>query len=362
MTLPLLPSFLTGLGASLSFAGLFVGLFSFVALVGRPFASIMGDRLNKKWLLGVFLFLNGFFTLIYIFAPSVMWMLPIRVLHGLAFSVSGTIIFALGAEFIPKQRIGEGIGFLGIGQIIGMAVGPNIGINIVELHSYQLNFIIGGAMVMAAGLSLAAMKYKHSAPPPQEKRALHLQDFLAVELLPNVIFVAIFTLGMGLINAYLVLFGYARGIGNIGLYFIVNAIIVLLSRPLLGRMTDRKGVSAMILPGYILAAIALVLIGSAYSIWPILIAAVLFAIGAGGSMPAIQTDCLQRLDVTRRTVATGTYMIGLDIGMTIGQVFGGTAFDTFGFDITFYATGALMVVGFGFYLGYIKRLRRLGKW
>jgi len=360
MISPLVPGYAVSLGASLSVAGMVVGIFSIVALIARPFSGILGDKLNKKWLLTAFLFFNGFSTLLYILAPNIPWLIPVRILHGFMFSVSGTIVFAMGAEFIPRNRIGEGIGFLGMGQIIGFAIGPNAGIFVFENHSYQLVFIISGIVIMITGLSMLLMKYDYTAPEPDPetlatKNKLRLKDFFAVELIPNVIFVSILTLGMGITNSYIVLFGYERGIGNIGLFFIVNAVVVLITRPTMGRLTDRKGVPFIVLPGYIIAAVALALLGASYSIAPILLAAVLFAIGVGGSMPAIQADCLQRLDATRRTVATGTYMIGLDIGMTIGQIFGGSASDAFGFGATFYGSAVLMLVGFVFYFIYTKR-------
>jgi predicted MFS family arabinose efflux permease len=99
----------------------------------------------------------------------------------------------------------------------------------------------------------------------------------------------------------------------------------------------------------------MLMIASAYSLWLILFAGLLFAAGTGGALPAIQTDCLKKLDITRRTVATGTYLIGFDIGMTIGQIFGGVFSDTFGFRSTFNGTGILMLAGFVCYFIYNKR-------
>lgn len=355
---PLIPGFAVSLGATLSFAGVAAGVFSFAALSARPFASVIGDRFNKKRMLVIFMFLNGLVTALYAIVPDISWLLPIRILHGLIFSVSGTINMALGAEFVPRERMAEGVGFLGLSMIVGMAIGPNVGIFILENYSYQMCFLISGAGIMLASLFLTRLKYKHDGAPKYSGPfigSLRLKDLIAVELLPNIGFTALLSIGTGLANSYLVILGYERGIGNIGMYFMVHAAIVLLTRPRIGRMTDKKGVAFAILPGYILAATAMIIIGTSSTLLPILVAAAFFAVGAGGSFPALQTDCLKRLDATRRTLATGTYLIGFDIGMTTGQVMGGVVSDAFSFRVAFTGAGVLMLVGFVCYYMYNVR-------
>lgn len=353
---PLIPGYALSLGATLSSAGIVAGIFSFSALVGRPFASAIGDRYNKKYILIIFMFLNGFATVLYTVAPNITWLLPVRILHGLIFAVSGTMNFALGAEFIPRERLAEGIGFIGITMIVGMAIGPNIGIYILEHYSYHLCFMVSGGGIMLASLVLAALKYKHIPRPKRTDGgvALRLNDLIAFELLPNALFAALLSIGTGLASSYLVIFGSERGIANIGLYFVVHAAVVIVTRPMIGRMTDRKGAKFAILPGYILAGAAMIVISMSYSLPPLLFAAVLFAIGAGGAFPAIQTDCLKRLDITRRTVATGTYLIGFDIGMTAGQTLGGVVSDIFDFRTAYAGAGVLMLMGFVCYFLYSK--------
>lgn len=355
MTNPLVPGFTVSLGASLTAAGFIAGMFSYVALIGRPISSILGDRGNKKRLLILSLVANGLFTVLYAAAPDIMWLVPIRILHGLFFSLSGTIFMALGAEYIPKERLGEGVGFLGMGQIIGMALGPNVGILLLYRYSYELCFIISGAGIMLAGFLIIPLRY--TQPPRQDdgKKSFSLKDLVAVELMPNAIFAAIFAVGNGLVVSYLILLGEERGILNIALYFMVNSIVILVTRPVMGRLVDRKGVAVAILPGYILTALAMVAIGLATSIWPILLAAVLVAVGSGGGIPAIQTDNIRRLDSAHRTVAIGTFLIGMDIGMGAGPIFGGMISDAFGFEAAFLGTAGLMIVGFVCYLAYSRR-------
>jgi len=347
---PQIPRFAIGFGATLALAGFITGIFPFFALVGRPIASVLGDRLNKKRLLIATLFLNGFLTLLHAFVPGLYWMFPLRVIHGLAFSISGTFVIALGTNYIPRQRMAEGVGFLSLGNIIGMAIGPNIGIFLVDNFSFQLNFMISGMVIMAASLIMFTLRY--SAPPQNatEKKGFRFGDMVAVELLPNAFFVAIVMMGTGLINSYMVILGYERGIANIGIYFITSAMVALFTRSMIGRIIDRRGIVFVILPGYIFAAAAMLLIGFANSLWMLLVAGALFAIGSGCVMPAIQSDCLRRLGRERGTLATGTYFIGLDLGMIAGPMLGGAVAGAFGFQVTFISAGFMMLLWFFMYL------------
>ena len=360
MITPLVPGYVVSLGASLSFAGVVAGMISITALFARPLASVMGDRFNKKRLLVTAMSLNGFSVILYALAPGLLWLLPVRVLHGLMFSISGTVFFALGTDYIPQNRLGEGVGYLGIGQIVGMALGPNIGIYLLRSHSYRFCFALGGAGILIAGLSLMVLrdKYAHlSGSVNKVKRKFHLQDLIAVEVLPNALFVAILAVGNGLNNSYLVMLGIERSIGNIGLYFVINSAMLLLTRPFLGKMTDRKNSSYAIIPAYLMFASALTLIGFSKGLTPVLFAAVLASIG-NGAMPSIQADCIKKLDSRRSTVATGTYFIGMDIGMFTGQLFGGVFIDSFGFRTAYHSAGFLMLIGLGFYLLYGKYSKR----
>jgi len=318
----------------------------------------MGDRLNKKYLLIAAFVLNGLFTTAHILVPSLVWLIPIRVLHGLVFSVSSTLAIALSVDYVPKTRMGEGIGIIGLGNIIGMAIGPNIGIILVERFSFQFGFAVSGLIIIAAGLTVFILRYQrgeYAQEAQKEKRSFSLSNVLAVELLPNVGFVAIFMLGNGLINSFMVMLGYERGIANVGHYFFVNAAVAILTRHAIGKIIDRKGVSFAILPGYIFGAMGMVLIGFASMLWQLIVAAVFFSIAIGCGLSAIQTDCIQRLPPSRRTVATGTYFIGLDIGMVAGPMLGGIISDFFGFHVTFYSAGILMLIGFTVYGIYVKR-------
>ena len=95
------------------------------------------------------------------------------------------------------------------------------------------------------------------------------------------IFGSVFSMFNGVIGAYLVLLGEERGIENISLYFTVNAIALVLVRIAAGKIYDRYGISAILIPAFILAAVAAVFIGFAGALPMILAAAAIKAFAQG---------------------------------------------------------------------------------
>ena len=355
IVMPQIPGFAISLGATIAVAGVVAGLFPIFALIGRPFASLLGDRLDKKYLLIVSLALTGVFTMLYAVTPTLLWVVPVRVIHGLLFSISGTVAIAYGAGYIPRPRMSEGIGFLGLGNVIGLALGPNIGIYLVGNFSFQLAFFISGLVITAAGLFVftlrdgaATKKANPEEPPPvpePKKKLFRLNELIAFELLPSVAFVSMFLIGTSLVNNFLVLTGGERGIANVGIYFLVNASVIVLVRSTTGKIIDRKGVAFAVLPAFVFMAVGMVIIAWASYLWMLLLAAIFMGIGSGISLPAIQADCIKRLDASRRAVASGTYFIGLDVGVAIGPVIGGFIAGAFGFHVTFMSAGIFILSG-----------------
>ena len=357
MVMPLTPDFAVYMGASLAFAGIFTGVFALAALLARPLANVVGDRFNKKWVFVLALVANGLVVLLYSATPDFMWLMPIRILHGIFFSVSLTMSMVIIVNFIPKERLGEGIGYSGVAFLLGTAFGPNIGIFIVENFSYYANFFASGAITASVGFAMAFLPYRHAAVDTSAKKKYRLQDFVAVELLPNVMFAALLTVGIGLANSYIVMLGNERGIPNIGFYFVITSAVLLFSRPFMGRLADKKGVPYVIIPGFVLTATGLILIGVSFSIWMISLAGAIIAMGNGG-LPALQVDSLRKLGVDRRTVATGTYLIGIDLGMGIGQTMGGVLTEAFSFDGVFISMGIFVFLGLGVYSLYLRLAKK----
>ncbi len=355
MITPTLPKYTVSLGASLPVAGFISGIFSITALVVRPVSGIIADRLNKKWIMVIATSFIGIAVLGYTLSSSVPVVFVFRVIHGVAFAISGTTNIAFGSSFIPNNRLGEGIGYLGLGQILASAVGPNLGLSIAENYGYNMCFLVSFGIVVVAAVLMLGIRYTHKTKVPTERKKLKFSDLLAVELIPLAALGGLFSLGNGLVSTFIAMLGDERGIANVGIFFTVSAITLLLVRPFAGKLNDRKGIGFVLYPAYILAALAMVLIGGANALWMIALAGFLKAVGQGAGQPAIQTECIRKLGRERSGIATSTYFIGADIGQGFGPIIAGAVTAAFGYSTMYYGAAALIILGLVFFHFYRKR-------
>jgi MFS family permease len=75
------------------------------------------DILDKRNICLLSTLLMGVSFAGYAIAPNIVVMLFFRILHGMAFGINGTAILVLISEVLPEKRLGEGIGYFGLGQI-----------------------------------------------------------------------------------------------------------------------------------------------------------------------------------------------------------------------------------------------------
>ncbi len=362
MTAPTLSKHAVQLGASLTVAGIVAGLFSITALVARPFGGLAADRLNKKNVLLIATFIMGVAALGYSFSMNIPVLMIFRILHGISFAVSGTANIALLSSFIPKERMGEGIGYFGLGHIVSTAAGPNIGLLIGNSYGFNYTFLGSGILLITAGVLMTRIPYQQpddAFGPAGElpKRRIVLQDLLASQILPLAMIGGIFSMSNGIVSSFLVLLGEERGIKNITLYFTVNAICLFLVRPIAGRLSDKRSLSYIVYPAFVLSAMAALLLSESTGLWMILAAAFFYAFGQGSAQPTLQAHCIKMLGQSRSGVATSTFYIGADIGQGLGPIIGGAISACFGYKVMFYGVAGLFVLGFAAFALY-DRLRR----
>lgn len=354
MVHPTISKYATLLGTSLGVAGIIAGLFSITALVGRPFGAIVVDRLNKKYVLSAATLVMGIASLGYSVAKSVVLLIICRIIHGLAFAVSGTATVALISSIVPRKHLGEGIGYHGITHIIATALGPNIGIFIANRFGYNTNFFFAGIAIIISSILITKIPYSHVASSnlsenlsdsDNNRKKISLDDLISFKVLPLALIGGIFSFMNGIVNSFLILLGEERDIKNIGLYFTVVSICLFIVRPLSGKLSDSKGLAFILYPAFLLVSLQNILLAHATMLSTVLLAAVAKALGQGSAQPAIQATCLKKLDPSKSGVAAATYYIGADIGQGIGPMIGGAISNAYGYKAMFYFCVLLVLIG-----------------
>jgi MFS family permease len=354
MIATIVSSYAVSLGAGLALAGTLAGIFSLSALIIRPFSGVALDILNKRnmCIFSTLLICLSFFG--YAFAQNIPVMLFFRVLHGLSFGISSTATMALVSEYIPKERLGEGLGYFGLGQIISRICGPYIGIVIKDKYGYQNLFMIISILTIFAVILLFMVKVEKTVNHSVNKigTVLSFENLIVKDCIVYALVSGLFSLGNGITSSFLVLLGEERGIANIAVFFSANAIVLFILRFLVGRFIDRSTLTPIVIMSLLFTGVSMFLIGISTGLPMILLAAVLVAIGQGTGQLSLQSACIKKVDAAKIGVATSTYYIGADIGQGLGPMIGGKISELFNYKMMFFLTAILMLGGIIVFMTY----------
>ncbi len=353
---------LTDRGMSVATAGAIIGAMPMAAMLIRPFSGWICDRFSKKWLMFIFLMLNGICIAAYGIVVSDAAYLIARLLHGVSFSITTTVTMALIASYIPRERMGEGLGYFGVGQTLAMAVGPGAGLALAHYINAQMMFFFASFCVIVSMISLLFLQDSGAERRPEQRKELRLSwgaIFVKQALLFSVISFALSSAN-AIETSFIALYGLELGMLNAGWYFTLSAAALLLSRMFCGKLVDRRGFSFVLYPGLVCVALALGLLSgaSASNATAIFaIAAVLKALGVGAVQPALQASVMNAVSPERRGAATSTFYIGADLGQASAPVIAGEVIDSSGYPSMFRVyilPLAAVMIGYGLFM----RIRR----
>lgn len=253
LVMPLLAKYVLELGGSLTMAGVVVGVFAFSALLVGPFGGALTDRTNKKRLLTGCMVLNALCILGYVFVPNLAVLVGLRMVHGAGFSIGLAVNSAWMVNFIPRGRLGEGVGYFGISTVIAIAVTPNFAISLADAFGIRASYLFAAILVFGGALLLQLTHNKGVEPTAVPSwKTIRFSDIISVKILPLVYLVGLFSMGNGLVDSFLVLMCEQRSIAHVGSYFLVNALCLLLSRPLAGKLYDKHGLAFILYPALFL--------------------------------------------------------------------------------------------------------------
>lgn len=350
MITTILTTYLVGVGSTVTLAGIIVGLFSVTSLIVRPFTGYISDNYNKKLLLIAGLLVTGLGIVGYISTENFPVLTIFRIIHGVAFALLSTAIVSLASEYIPKAHFSEGIGYLGLGQIIASAVGPGVGVSIMNRFGIKYSFLISAAFAVIGILPLLPFRYQFSRK--SAKFSIKLGDIICREALNNSCVGGIYSFSNGVISSFIVLFALEKGIRDVSIYFTVCAVFLFAARPLTGKIVDKIPVRYIVYPGLGLSLISMVILANADSMGMIILSAVIRSTAQGAVQPVLQAECIKLAGIEKSGVATSTYYLGGDIGQGVGPMIGGAIAGALGYKAIFYFCGLLFILGmFIFYSG-----------
>jgi len=328
---PLVASYTTFLGAGAELMGLLTGMYFGISLLMKPVSGPAMTKIDKRHLMIFTFAIGGVANLGYAAFHTLLMFAVFRLLSGIEYSLVGGLLLVLAGDCLPADRMTAGIGFYGVGQAVGMALAPSIGIWLVDLGTglrdeafgYTILFLFAAAVLFLSVIPALILRPVRRSREEIASTGAWYKNILTPHALPTALVLMLVFLSYALLNAYVVNLAEEQHIGDVNAFFLVLAAVIALSRPICGHLTDKYGVGKTALPSIIIYAAAFLIIGFSKSLVMILIGAAAAAIGSGGSQPTIQAMGMQTEAPVKRSVASNTMYIGMDLGFFLGPILGG---------------------------------------
>lgn len=357
MTLPTLPIFVKELGGSDQLIGIIVGIFTFSALLFRPYAGHALETKGRRFVymlgLSIFVLSVGSFA----FITSITFLLLFRVLQGIGWGFSTTATGTIATDLIPPKRRGEGMGYFGLSGNIALAFGPALGLTLVGTLSFTKFFLICAAFGLVAVLLSSKIRYKKVEQSPHKTTTVKFDIFEKTAVKPSLLLFFI-TVTFGGIASFLPLYATEQDIAGIEIYFLVYAVFLLISRTFAGKIYDQKGHIYVFLPGAVLIFGAMILLAWLPNMLVMLIAAGMYGLGFGSVQPALQAWAVDQAADNRKGMANATFFSFFDLGVGLGAItFGQLAF-IFNYGAIYIASAGSVFLSIALYVFLLIKSRK----
>lgn len=357
MTIPTIPIFVHSLGGSDQIIGVIVGIFTFSALLFRPYAghALETKGRGKIYLFGLLLFVLSVGT--FGFISSVFLLIVMRIVQGVGWGFSSTAAGTIATDLIPPRRRGEGMGYFGISGNFGLAIGPALGLTLVDIISFKQLFLFTALLGLIAFLLSLGIRYKKIDMSP-DKAHVNRFDVLEKSAINPAVILMFVTFVFGGIGTFLPLYALEKEISGIQFYFIFYALAVLFVRIFAGKLYDKKGDLYVIPPGIIIIAIAMFLLAWLPNSFVLILGGVLFGLGFGTIQPALQAWAVNAAPANRKGMANATFYSAFDLGIGMGALIFGQIAYLFNYRMIYIIAAFSVIFSLMYYLFLLLTNRR----
>jgi MFS family permease len=262
--MPVLSLFAESLGAGPERIGLIVSVSTITGVLLKLPSGALSDIYGRKMLLRIGVVAFGLPPFIYPFISDLNALTVLRFVHGLATAIFAPSALATVAD-LYKERRGAALGTYTACTQSGSLLGPFLGGWLAYQAGFSTAFVTAGVFGCIAILIFFSLHLDEPPPRVREKGLAPViaemgKGFLAVARNRKVLITsstdAAKMIANGALMAFLPLYGLSVGLnaGQVGLLFSVQAVTSFLSKPVMGRVSDRVGRQPLIVSGLLICA------------------------------------------------------------------------------------------------------------
>ena len=359
--LPTAPFRIIELGGTTFASGLFLGFLTFASALSAPLTGAIADRIGRRRTLiiasGVILVCAiGYGT-----TTSYRVMLALVIVHGVFWSGLLSASSAYLTSLLPERRRAEGISYWGLSSVAAIAVAPPVAFWIMEHGGWT--WICLSCGILNALMGTIAFWLDESPageiqlPLPLDRASAAPVSLVEWRVLALSLTLFLYSFGYGAITSFSAMYADAIGVAPKSLYLTALAIVILLTRPLSGKLADRIGYRRVFMPCLILIAVGLTLLPTGSTRLSLVVSAAFFGVGFGTAYPVFVAYVMRDVYAARRGAAFGAILAAFDTGIGTGSTTVGWLIQRFGFSTAFGVAAALSAISLPYFIVADRKLR-----
>ena len=334
IVIPFMPIYAKTLGATGVSIGVFFASFPLAQILFMPAIGRLSDQRGRKTFIAAGLFLSSLMSLVYVYAPHIVYLTLGRFFQGIAVALIIPISTAYVGDLAPAERRGELLGIFNLALTSSIGVGPLAGGWLSDTYGMAISFyLMGGLNVLALLFVLffldeARSPHEEAQRPPSYRELLRRPSVRGITLfrMATAIQMGLWFSFLPLLAVEVLLLSQSR-IGIImAAYMLVNSLV----QVPFGRLADRYSKRMLIIVSGYLSSVAFVTILFSHSFWELLLIS-----GFTGMMGALAGPALTALAVGEGKqggmgAIMGVLNMALSVGMMLGPVLAGLLSDIVG--------------------------------
>jgi MFS family permease len=359
--LPTAPFRILELGGTTFASGLFLGFLTYASALSAPLTGAIADRIGRRRTLIVASAVIMLCAIGYGTTTSYRVMLALVIVHGVFWSGLLSASAAYLTSLLPERRRAEGISYWGLSSVAAIAVAPPMAFWIMQHGGWRWICISCGILnVMMGGIAFYLEDSPAGGtelPPPRDPTSAAPSRLVEWRVLALSLTLFLYSFGYGAITSFSAMHADAIGVTPKSLYLTALAVVILLTRPLSGKLADRIGYRRVFMPCLILIAIGLAILATGSTRFSLVASAAFFGVGFGTAYPVFVAYVMRDVNAARRGAAFGAILAAFDTGIGTGSTTVGWLIQRFGFPTAFGVAAALSAVSLPYFIVADRKLR-----
>ncbi|MBF0609480.1 MAG: MFS transporter [Candidatus Magnetobacterium sp. LHC-1] len=331
---PVLPLYSLSIGISTAGIGVVSAVSSFTGIIASVPSGMMAERIGKKRMLIVATLIFATAPFLYLFVGNVWQLVMVRFYHGLATAIFMPVALSMVSDVFDRER-GEKIGWFSTSTLLGRFIAPMAGGGIIGLMAFNPGMSYKAVYLLCAFVGILSLITLLSIPG--QARDAHktaawrdiigrLRQLLTVKgvIVTSVVEGAVL-FSYGAFETFLPLYAISVGLTpyEIGMILSIQVISIALTKPFMGKFSDRHGRVPQIFAGVILGAVCVYGFSLSDKFIPLLVLSVFFGLSISvvtSATSALIADLSKRESLAS---AMGILASVMDIGHTTGPLVSG---------------------------------------